>query len=79
MKSKDMSLVKSKDDVLGSFKIPTKEIAAHLGVHPSTIWRHLAILKELLLTGSPMANKPRSGCLRIAIVCERRLGVGIKL
>jgi hypothetical protein len=27
-----MSLVKSKDDVLGSCKIPTKEIAAHLGV-----------------------------------------------
>jgi hypothetical protein len=41
-------------------KVATKEIAAHLGVHPSTI-RHLAVLRELLPNASPPPTKARSG------------------
>jgi transposase len=75
MKSKDMSIEnKAKIMCWAADKISTKEIAARLGVHPSTIRRHLAVLRELPPTASPPANKPRSGRPRIAtFVQETRL------
>ncbi len=39
----------------------------HLGVHPVTIRRHLAILRKLSPTASPTVDKPRSGHPRIAM------------
>ncbi len=75
MKSKDMSIEnKAKMMCWAAEKISTKEIAARLGVHPSTIRRHLAVLSELPPTASPPANKPRSYRPRITtFVQETRL------
>jgi hypothetical protein len=54
MKSKDISIEKkAKIMCWAAEKIPTKEIAADLGIHPATVWRHLAILRELPPTASP--------------------------
>jgi predicted ArsR family transcriptional regulator len=42
-------------------EVSTKEIAACLGVHPSTIRRHLAVLRELPPNTSLPPTKARSG------------------
>jgi hypothetical protein len=75
MESKDMSIeTKAKIICWAADKIPTKEIAAHLGIHPVTIWRHLAVLRKLPPIASPPVNKPRSVRPRIAtFVQETRL------
>ncbi len=74
MKSKDMSIENKAKIMCLAEKIPRKEIAARLGIHPSTIRGHLAVLRELPPTASPLANKQRSGHPRIAkFVQETRL------
>jgi DNA-binding transcriptional ArsR family regulator len=54
MKSEDTTLEnKAKIMCWAAAKVTTKEIGACLGVHPSTIRRHLAVLKELPSNASP--------------------------
>jgi hypothetical protein len=42
-------------------KIPNSKIAARLGCHPSTILRHVAVMKKLPLNSLPPTAAARSG------------------
>jgi hypothetical protein len=53
-------------------KIPNSEIAARLGHHPSTIWRHAAVMKKLPPNLLPPTAAARSGCPMKATDRERK-------